>query len=335
MNIFDDYLKPIRKAIAADGQTRSFSESFTGNSVRNAINLRAMNEDVPEKRLLPSLEELAQVLNLKPDFSQQLGSHPDFAYLKHTDQTEEHYIVSMFVDVRRSTQLYGRYEPATVFIINNAIQRAAIHTALLFGGYVHRLQGDGLFVYFGGRNIPEKKAVESSLQFASVFSYFVKHDLKNVFLEQGIEEIFTRIGVDLGYAKDVVWAMAGIGEVSEVTTYSLHTNLAVKMQNYAENNGIVVGDHIKNEVLQWNEFFSPVCLRTESESDRYIFRIPKRNFLYTQYDFAWLKFLKKQDFIATDYTGSIHLKRKQTPVVYHNSTNLAPIAVASKPFYNF
>jgi adenylate cyclase len=334
MNIYEDYLQPIRKAIAADGQTRTYSE-FAGGNVRNKINLRALNEAMPEKRLLPSLEQFADAVGLKPDFTQKLGSHPDFAHLKHTEDTEEHYIVSMFVDVRRSTQLYGRYEPATVFVINNAIQRAAIHTALIFGGYVHRLQGDGLFAYFGGKNMPIKDAVNRALQFASVYSYFVKHDLKEVFEQQGIEQIYTRIGVDLGYDEDVVWAMAGIGEISEVTTFSLHTNLASKMQANAVSNGIVIGDHIKKEAALLQEFFTPVCLRTGKETDRYIFEIPKKGFRYTQHDFDWLKFLKKQDYIATDFSGNIQLKRKQAPAVYANSNNLAPIAVKSKPYYDF
>ncbi|SCW38244.1 adenylate/guanylate cyclase domain-containing protein [Mucilaginibacter sp. NFR10] len=334
MNIYEDYLQPIRKAIAADGQTRTYSE-LAGGNVRNKINLKALNEAVPEKRLLPSLEQFADMVGLKPDFTQKLGSHPDFAHLKHTEDTEEHYIVSMFVDVRRSTQLYGRYEPATVFVINNAIQRAAIHTALIFGGYVHRLQGDGLFAYFGGKNMSIKDAVNRALQFASIYSYFVKHDLKEVFEEQGIEQIYTRIGVDLGYDEDVVWAMAGIGEISEVTTFSLHTNLASKMQANAVSNGIVIGDHIKKEAALLQEFFSPVCLRTGKEADRYIFEIPKKGFRYTQHDFDWLKFLKKQDYIASDFYGNIQLKRKQAPAVYANSNNLAPIAVKSKPYYDF
>lgn len=334
MNIYEDYLQPIRKAIAADGQTRTYSE-FEGGNIRNKINLRAFNEAVPEKRLLPSLEQFAETVGLKPDFTQKLGSHPDFAHLKYIEETEEHYIVSMFVDVRRSTQLYGRYEPATVFVINNAIQRAAIHTALIFGGYIHRLQGDGLFAYFGGKNMPIKDAVSRALQFASVYSYFVKHDLKNVFEQQGIEQIYTRIGVDLGHNEDVVWAMAGIGEISEVTTFSLHTNLAAKMQQNAVPNGIVLGDHVKNEVPTLTDFISPVCHRTGKETDRYIFEIPKKGFRYTQHDFDWLRFLKKQDYIATDFSGNIQLKRKQAPSVYANSSNLAPVAVKSKPYYDF
>jgi len=334
MNIFEDYLQPIRKAIAADELTKSYS-NFAGSGIRNKVNLRALNEAVPEKRLLPSLEQFANAVGLVPDFTQKLGSHPDFAYLKHTEETEEHYIVSMFVDVRRSTQLYGRYEPATVFVINNAIQRAAIHTALIFGGYVHRLQGDGLFAYFGGKNMPIADAVSRALQFASVYSYFVKNDLKNVFEQQGIEQIYTRIGVDLGYDEDVVWAMAGIGEISEVTTFSLHTNLASKMQANAVSNGIVIGDYVKKEAPALHDFFTPVCQRTGKETDRYIFEIPKKGFRYTQHDFDWLTFLKKQDYIATDLLGNLQLKAKQAVMPNRNLANLAPIAAVSKPYYNF
>src|SRR5690606_32115194 len=102
--------------------------------------------------------------------------------------------------------------------------------------------------------------------------------LKSLFLEQGIENIYTRIGIDLGYDRDVVWGMAGIGEISEVTTCSLHTSLASKMQSKAVSNGVVIGDHIKKESPLLSEFFTPVCARTGSESDRYIFRIPDESF---------------------------------------------------------
>jgi class 3 adenylate cyclase len=337
MHIFDDYLKPIRAAIAADPKSGRLHENLTFNdrSFDKVFNLKSFNEQVPQKRLLPSLADFARTIGLTPNFDQHLGLHPDFSHLKHSENLEHHYIVSMFVDIKRSTNLFAKYTPQTVWIITNTIQRAAIHTCLIFGGYVHRLQGDGLFVYFGGKNMNASLAVERSLQFSSVFTYFVKEDLKSLFTEQGIEQIFTRIGVDLGYEKDVVWGMAGIGEISEITTCSLHTSLASKMQSYAVSNGIVAGDHIKNETPRLAEFFTPVCTRTGNENDRYIFRIPEERFNYTQYDFEWLKFLKKQDFIATDFYGNLQLKSKQTVLSNRDTTNLAPIAVVSKPYYNF
>lgn len=337
MNIFDDYLKPIREAIAHDRKSTNLYENrnFSAGEIRKGLDIVAFNKQVPEKRLLPSLEQFANTVGLQPNFDQLLGLHPDFAHLKNVEATEKHYIVSMFVDIKGSTNLFKKYTPETVWIITNTIQRAAIHTCLIFGGYVHRLQGDGLFVYFGGKNTSASQAVERALQYASVFTYFVQEDLKNVFLEDGIEKIFTRIGIDLGYDRDVIWGMAGIGSISEVTTCSLHTSLASKMQSSATSNGIVVGDHVKNESLLLSEYYSTVTSRTGMESDRYIFRIPEDGFYYMQYDFNWLKFLKKQPFIATDLMGRLQLKTKPTVYANRDISNMAPIAAKSKPYLNF
>jgi adenylate cyclase len=337
MHIYDDYLKPIREAMAADSKSGRMNEnlSFSGTNLIKGMEYKAFNQQVPEKRLLPNLADFARELGLTPNFDQKLGLHQDFAHLKHSEKLEEHYIVSMFVDIKGSTNLFKKYTPQTVWIITNTIQRAAIHTCLIFGGYVHRLQGDGLFVYFGGKNMSATLAVQRSLQFASVFTYFVKEDLKKLFNEQGIENIFTRIGIDLGYDRDVIWGMAGIGEISEVTTCSLHTSLASKMQSHAVSNGIVVGDHIKKESPTLTEYYTPVCHRTNNENDRYIFQIPDERFNYTQYDFNWLSFLKRQDFIATDIYGQLQLKQKAVTIPNRNVANLAPIAAVSKPYYDF
>ncbi|WP_169712809.1 adenylate/guanylate cyclase domain-containing protein [Algoriphagus faecimaris] len=309
--------------------------SYSERDLKKGFDFKALNELVPEKRLLPSLAEFANELGLSPNFEQVLGLHPDFSHLKHSESLEEHYIVSMFVDIKGSTNLFKKYEPQTVWGITNTIQRAAIHTCLIFGGYVHRLQGDGLFVYFGGKGISTSSAVNKALQFSSVFTYFVKEDLKKLFDEKGIEKIDTRIGIDLGYDRDVVWGMAGIGEISEVTTCSLHTSLASKMQGSATSNGIVVGYNILKESPNLTEYYTTVCARTRKENDRYIFRIPEEGFNYTQYDFAWEKFLKKQDFIATDMFGNLQLKNKTVVIPNRAISNLAPIAVKSKPYFNF
>lgn len=337
MKIYNDYLKAIKNAIASDPKSGRLREelSYPEKGIKKGFDFKALNEQVPEKRLLPSLAKFANELGLSPNFDQVLGLHPDFSHLKHSESIEEHYIVSMFVDIKGSTHLFKRYEPRTVWLITNTIQRAAIHTCLIFGGYVHRLQGDGLFVYFGGKGISTSSAVNKALQFSSVFTYFVKEDLKNIFDEKGIEKIFTRIGIDLGYDRDVVWGMAGIGGISEVTTCSLHTSLASKMQGSAASNGIVIGDNILKESSTFREYYTPVSSRTGRETDRYIFRIPEEGFNYTQYDFAWEKFLKKQDFIATDMFGNLQLKNKTVAIPNRDISNLAPIAVKSKPYFNF
>ncbi len=333
MKLYDDYVRAIREAISADPVNRGLNQTVVSESKNfsKGLSFEVFNKQIPEKKLQPGLASLAHQLGARPNFEQKLGAHPDFAHLKGTDHIETHYIISMFVDIKRSTNLFKRYTPQTVLIITNTIQRAAIHTCLIFGGYIQRLQGDGLFVYFGGKNIKTTDAVQSALFFSSTFTYFVKEDLKNIFNEQGIETIFTRIGIDLGYNEDVVWASAGLGEISEITTCSIHTSLAPKLQASAQSNGIVVGDHIVQEVPQNAAFFKPVCKRTGSENDRYIYQVPERNFNYTQHDFDWLAYLKRQDFIATDLNGNLQLKSQESPK--RQIGNLASIASVNQPYF--
>ena len=330
MRIYNDYLSTIEAAIKADPNTINLSESYNERTFSKGLTYEELNRRIPKNQLQPGLKILSAELGLQPNFNQHPGQHPDFAHLKLTNGVENHYIVSMFVDIKGSTNLFKRYTPETVLVITNTIQRAAIHTCLIFGGYVHRLQGDGLFVYFGGKNTPIHTAVNRSLQFASVFSYFVKTDIRDLFQQQDIDPIFTRIGIDLGYDDEVVWALAGIGDISEVTTCSLHTSLASKMQSHAPSNGIVVGDHIVQETAYDNDLFTPVSVRTTNPNHRYIYQIPERKFNYTQHDFNWLKFLKQQDFVTTDLAGNVQIKN---PPIGGQSSNLAPIASISKPYF--
>lgn len=334
MEIYNDYLSTIADAIKQDPKNSLIHKNFgrRDETILKGMTYEAFNTRIPRNQLQPGLQKLAREMGLTPDFQQKLGLHPDFAYLKTNNGIEKHYIVSMFVDIKGSTNLFKKYTPETVLVITNTLQRAAIHTCLILGGYVHRLQGDGLFVYFGGKSLPIPFAVDRALVFASMFTYFVKTDLRHLFDQQGIETIYTRIGIDLGYDDHVVWALAGIGEISEVTTCSLHTSLACKMQGKAHSNGIVVGDHIVSEASKIKEYFTPVCKRTDNENDRYIFQIPDQKFNYTQYDFNWLPFLKKQSFIVTDPIGNIHLKQKPAPQV--STAGLGAIAATNKPYYN-
>lgn len=328
MKFYNDYYDIIKSAMS-QRETREFSYDEKNQGLGSLVK-SFLNESL-EDTLLPSLETFATATGRRADFTQKLGSHPDFEHLKGTNDIENHYIVSTFIDIKGSTNLYKKYNNEIVLIVTQTIQKAAIHTCLLFGGYIQRLQGDGVFVYFGGKQVSKADAIKNALTATSMFTYFVKNDLKNLFEEQDIKRIATRIGIDLGYDEDVIWMEAGLGETSEITTSSLHTNLAAKMQVKAVSNGIVVGDNVKKNLE--TDHYTVVSDRTGEKKDRYIFRNQEDGFYYTQYDFNWLNFLKEQDFIATDLNGDLHFKEK--PAGLMDSASLKTIAVNSTPYYNF
>lgn len=330
MKIYDDYLQLIKDAVESDPSNQISKGLGYPTQARSKEQFKAIFNRIEQKEIVSEMKTFSEGLGRPVNYNQQLGLHPSFKHLKDTDDVEEHYIVSVFIDIKGSTNLFRKFDKETNFLITNVIIKAGIHTALLFGGYVHRLQGDGMFLYFGDKNTDQNKAVELALQMVSVYTHFVKNDLKEYLLSQGIENIGVRTGIDLGKKSDVLWGNSGIGEISEVTTCSLHTSLASKMQSSAITNGVVVGQFIKEEIED-DEYFTTVSSRTGSENDRYVYRIDDRNFFYTQYDFKWEKFLKKQDFIATDLYGNPIIK---IPSSIKPMIGLKSIATVNKPYFN-
>jgi adenylate cyclase len=275
-----------------DGSRLNESQTPWGDKFRNELNFN-------------SLSGLSNITGIKANYHQRLGAHPEFSYLKEKNAAEYHYITTMFIDIKKSTDLFKKYYPETVARISRTIQDAAIHTCWYFDGYVHRLQGDGLMVYFGGKNTSIAQSTTNAFNASSFFTYFVKNDLKELFNEQGIGRIYTRVGLDTGEKEDVLWHLAGMGECSEITTCSLHTSLASKMQAQTVSNGIMVGDN----VLKYKEidslFFKHTQYVEEGKKSDYIFSIPDENFYYKQHDFNWQAYLNKHPLVNVDEDGNL------------------------------
>ncbi|KKM22218.1 hypothetical protein LCGC14_1627530 [marine sediment metagenome] len=331
MEIYKDYMNIIKEAVQLDSSIRLSKGFGTSNIQDSERSFRELILKHSDNNTYSKMKNFSQGLGRPINYDQKLGMHPSFSYLKNSDQTENHYIVSAFIDIKGSTNMFKKFDNRTMYIITDTIIKAGIHTALIFGGYVHRLQGDGMFIYFGDKSTSIDKAVQSALQMVSVYSYFIKNDLKNYLETLGIINVGVRSGLDLGYDDDVLWGNFGIGEISEVTTCSLHTSLASKMQGQAVKNGVVVGHNIKNEIKGGEDLFSLVSDRTLNSNDRYIYRIEDKNFNYTQYDFNWEKFLKRQDFINLDSLGHPHVSNIRSTGI---TAGLEKIASRSVPYFN-
>jgi adenylate cyclase len=298
------------------GKKEGISKGFSSNRLSESLSKSPKmlwQDKLKNEANFRSLNALNSISGLSVKYEEKLGAHPSFQHLKGSNTSEYHYIVSMFIDVRNSTGLFKKYDPDVVANICRTIQLATIHTCWYFDGYIHRLQGDGLMVYFGGKNISKQKSVDNSLMAASFVSYFVKNDLKNLFEEQGVSRIYIRTGIDFGDDKDTLWHNAGIGECSEVTTTSLHTSLACKMQAQAANNGVVVGDNILSFKKNYENFFEYKKHIKNGSELPYVYEIPEESFRYKQHDFNWEKYLKNHPSIEEDPGGNLIFKG--TPVL--------------------
>lgn len=303
MKFYDTYSSTIREALKANHLSKG-SEYTKLHGLTGDISLVNESKNI-SLAMDNNLTGLAQIMKFTPSTNSKLGEHPDFAHLKGAGNHEMHYITSAFIDIKGSTNLHKWYDLHTIYTITNTIQLAAINTCTLFGGHIQRLQGDGVFVYFGGKNIQKNKAVEAAIAASSFFTYFVKNDLKRIFEEEGVENIYTRIGIDFGDDEKVMWASFGSGDCCELTTNSLHTSLASKMQSHANANGIVVGDNIK-ENLELDESYFKYVQDSNGNMTRYIFEDRNNSFYYTQYRFEWFRYLKNLPFIRENEQGELY-----------------------------
>lgn len=343
--IYTNYTDRIKNILTESRQSRQIEKGLghlpdlMSTENRKRERLKEQKKFGDQIHLKSESQPLSTILNNNAITDARLGLHPDFRHLKGTEDTAKHYIVSVFIDIQGSTNLFKEYELEDVFRITNTIQGAAIHTCVAIGGHVQRLQGDGVFAYFGGKSISKKKAVEMAVTACSMISYFVKNDLKNIFLEDGIEDIKTRIGIDFGNDDLVLWANFGLMDVSELTTLSLHTSLASKMQSYAKPNGIVVGQFVKDQLEADESFFDFVRDSKGEVEKRYIFEDNKKNFRYTQYAFDWYRYLKSMPFVYADENGNLFLTNSlssnQAPAIHHVKKDyeaLTQLAASNKPY---
>lgn len=309
--LYSNYTERLKNIVSESKTRKELKKGFSNFSGPESRSHKKKDLFLEQKdfgnKIQLKAEPLNTILDLRPGTNAELGHHPDFKHLKNTNQTELHYIVSVFIDIHGSTNLHKEYELDEIFAITNTIQTAAIQTCLAMGGHVQRLEGDGIFAYFGGKSVDKNKAVEMALTACSMFTYFVKNDLKDVFYQEGIEDINTRIGIDFGDDKDVLWANFGFLNISELTTLSLHTSLAKKMQAYAESNGVVVGQNIKDRLQTYEDIFDLVRNEKGEITKRYIFENPSAGFRYTQYRFEWYRFLKSLPFVVSDANGKLSI----------------------------
>lgn len=336
--LYKNYADDIAHMLRTGSKGKSKTNLSLGRGLNGpAISPKMLWQDENKREAnFRSLSALNTITGAEARYAEKLGAHPSFSNLKNSNNSEYHYIVTMFIDIKNSTGLFKKYDPDVVANICRAIQMAAIHTCWYFEGYIHRLQGDGLMIYFGGRNVSKQKAVDNSLMAASFISYFMENDLRNLFDEQGVKRIYSRIGIDFGDDEDTLWHNAGIGECSEVTTTGLHTSLPCKMQGQAASNGVVVGDNVVGYKGSHLDYFKHLPYKIDGEEQPYIYQEPEERFFYKQHDFNWRRYLKNHPLIEEAEDGSLKFKNRivsPTPNITSNISQLQQNATNYKPYF--
>lgn len=290
-NIFKDIAnsvitKSLQKAIPNDKV--ALLEKY-GIKNSNEIYGESLNYDVTELSDLKN--KLKTFFNKTELFSENIGTHPDF---ENVDKIgEKHYIVSVFVDIKGSTKLatIKGLSLEEVREIKNKILTAAIIVFQVFDGHIHRLQGDAIFAYFGNKNKAKSDAIIDALNATTILQYVFKEHVSKLFEEMEMPQIKIRTGIDFGNDDEVLWSKYGIENCTEITTTSIHTDLAAKLQHKAGANKIMIGDNIKEVLDLPEEFYSikTFVKNGEIQKDEYILRHKEYN--YKMWEFNWAKYL--------------------------------------------
>lgn len=263
-----------------------------------------------------------------------IGTHPDFKYLEGTDGIENHYIVSMFVDIKNSTSIYLKTgDLVWTKTFKNTVLRIITIFMQVFDGHIHRLQGDAVFGYFGWKDKGKEDAIIDSLNAASFLLWYIKNGLNPQLEQYGYDPLQIRIGIDFGEESEVIWSEYGLNPATEVTTTSIHTDLAAKLQNRASSNTIMIGDNIREFLDLPDEF---IAIKTyqenhEAKEDRYILRKPEKR--YKMWIFKhenYLKYfpiLENENFAMKCYADGI----QYFPNISALNKNVSLVYVVSHP----
>jgi len=138
---------------------------------------------------------------------------------------ERRQLTVMFIDLVGSTLLAARLDPEDMREVLTAYQNCCTEVVSKFEGYVAKLMGDGVLVYFGWPAAHEddaERAVLSGLQVvAAVAALKPPGDL----------ELAARVGISTG--KVVVGDLLGAGAAQEQAVVGETPNLAARIQGLA------------------------------------------------------------------------------------------------------
>lgn len=204
-----------------------------------------------------------------------IGDHPDFLHLKGTRSFHYHYITTLFMDIESSTRLSLLYSLEDVFRIKNAFIRVAMEMVKAFDGHVHRIMGDSVMAYFGGKGIKPENSCVDALNCGSLLMYFVNRVVIPKLSNEGYDDPFgIRIGIDFGKEEDVLWGAYGYPNMDEVTATSFYVDVASKLQHSAGRNQIMIGNSIWKFVDFPEELLDYKFIKKDGETIQKLFLEP-------------------------------------------------------------
>ncbi|SDM20417.1 nucleotide-binding domain-containing protein [Halarsenatibacter silvermanii] len=278
-----------------------------GNFIEKESRLIAEKAAPEVKPLRPNSGNLMELIGEEDVFSDKIGPHPDFQDLDGNEKIK-HYIVSAFCDIKGSTLLTKKLSLEEVWLIKNAVLSSMIDIIQAFQGHVHRLQGDAILAFFGGKKFKKSDAIINAINASAFLQFYINNILSEKFISNDLPKMKIRIGLDFGNDNEVQWAHYGIQNIDEITTTSFSTDIAARLESRASSKKIMIGESI-NKYLDLPEEFLNVKTKIvdgEEVDDRYIMN--NDYITYKMWEFDWESYLDYFSLIEKPQKSDISLK---------------------------
>jgi class 3 adenylate cyclase/tetratricopeptide (TPR) repeat protein len=190
------------------------------------------------RRLLVAIRALRGTVAGTPPHASELGA-----------SAERRQITALFCDIVDSTALTTRLDPEELRELLSRYQLNVNAAVAATGGYVARVVGDAVLVYFGWPNADEAHAESAVRAGLAIIDTIDTHHLS------------VRVGIASGLV--VIGDLMGAGAVQEQMAVGQTLHLAARLQSLAQSNTILVNEatHDQVRLLFETEDLGPVTLK--------------------------------------------------------------------------
>jgi len=215
-----------------------YAQRFAENDINFSILSDLTDQDLKElgvsslghrRQLLRAIAELTSVEKNEPTPAVAAATA---AFPQSHDVAERRQVTVMFSDLVGSTALSARIDPEDLREVISVYQKCVAETVQRFGGFVAKYMGDGVLVYFGYPQAHEDDAERA-----------VRAGLELIAAVGGLKSsapLQTRLGIATGLV--VVGDLIGSGEAHERGIIGETPNIAARLQDIAEPNGVVIAE---------------------------------------------------------------------------------------------
>ncbi len=173
-------------------------------------------------------------------FSQSIGGHPDYQHLLATSEIERGTITTLFADLKNFSARGMFVDPTSIKRIKRQVLGTWIDSVRIMGGHVHSIDGDGIMVFFGGRNRNASYATYEAVA-AGVNVLTLTREVVNPLLrDRGYDPVDLRVGID--HDPNMRWGRVGIPGHYEVKGTGFGIDFAAKMMQSRRSGFVMVGE---------------------------------------------------------------------------------------------